>query len=69
MEKLQENLEQMYLWYAKARKKLEGRDDFLEGKFAGALEALGAVYMSTFGGEAMTKLWMMSMEIKDDENV
>ena len=66
-EKLKETLEELYGYYFKVAKTAASRpegDDlsYEEIKSLGVIDAIGAIYLQTFGGEAMTKLWLDNAE-------
>jgi hypothetical protein len=66
-EELKQNLEEMYSYYFKLAQEAESKPDgaelsFEEEKAFGAVDAICAIYLFCFGGEAMTKLWLGNAE-------
>lgn len=59
--KLKAVLEELYSWYSR-RGQLEYMSDYNAGKCDGGLEAVGAIYLETFGGKEMIKLWEKNLK-------
>ena len=67
---LKKTLEELYRTYFRQARKMANEVDqesaYYEAKAHGGTEAIGAVYLWAFGGEAMNALWLSEVN-RDDE--
>lgn len=60
---LKDNLEDMYKYYFKQRRSLDDeKEHYAVGKCDGAVDAIGAIYLSIYGGEALYRLWQTTLQ-------
>lgn len=68
-EQLRQNLEEMYVWYYRRARELLSIevdkwtvDDASEaGKATEGMDAIASIYLVTFGGKALYKMWMKTL--------
>lgn len=57
---LKQQIEELYIWYfTQARNR--AADEYHLGKYDGAVEALGAIYLGLYGGREMMRLWQRGL--------
>ena len=65
-EQLKQSLKELYTYYFKMARDAENKPDteelsYEEIKSLGAVDAVSAIYLQCFGGEAMMELWLKNV--------